>query len=133
MESKSVDVWLSELDDLPQESYRWVAQIAFELADGVTKGFWMTTIATHVMSGWSPHIGLNGYVENRESQAVFDNVPLKYDSRKFGIIIESLALAGYCERTRLSSGNRAWLTPKAFELLKSPQHMDTEHDQETTV
>lgn len=128
MESKNVEVWINELSDLPHESYKWIAQIAYELADGVTKGFWMTTIATHVMSGWLPHIGLKEYVENRESQAVFDNLPLEYDSRKFGIITESLVLAGFCERTRLSSGNKAWLTPKAFELLQNPQHIRAEHD-----
>ena len=133
MGSNYVDVWISELSDLPQESYTWIAQIAYELADGVTKGFWMTTIATEVMSGWKPHIGLKEYVENRESQAVFDNVSVEYDSRKFGVIIESLALAGFCERTRLSSGNTAWLTPKTFELLKNPQHIGAEHDQKTKV
>lgn len=133
MESKKVDVWINELSDLPHESYKWITQIAYELADGVTKGFWMTTIATHMMSGWVPHIGLREYVENRESQAVFDNVSVTYDNGKYGLIIESLVLAGFCERTRLSSGNKAWLTPKAFELLKRPQHMDTKHDQKTEV
>lgn len=133
MESKNVDVWISELSDLPPESHKWIAQIAYELADGVTKGFWMTLIATDAMSGWIPHIGLREYVENRESQTVFDNVSVSYDRGTYGLIIESLVLAGFCERTRLSSGNKAWLTPKAFELLKCPHHLETEHDQKTTV
>lgn len=131
MEPKYVDVWISELSDLPQESYRWITQIAYELSDGVTKGFWMTTIAMQMASGWRPHIGLEEYVKNRESQAVFDNVSVEYDRRKFGMIIESLTLAGFCERTKLSSRNKAWLTPKAYELLKNPLHMEAVHDQKT--
>ncbi len=122
------ETWLNQLDDLPDNPYQWVTQIAYELAFGVTRGFWMTTIATHTMAGWRPHIGLDEYVKNREAQAVFNNVCIKYPRRNFSIIVESLALAGFCERTRLSSGNKAWLTPKAFELLKDPQHVEAEHD-----
>ena len=133
MENKQFEEWINQLNDLPSNPYQWITQIAYELAEGVTKGFWMTMIARQMMSGWQPHIGLKKYVENRESQDVFNNVSVKYDSRKFGVIIESLSLAGFCERTRLSSRNKAWLTPKAFELLKNPQHMEAEYDQKTKV
>lgn len=127
------NIWLNQLEDLPQAPYEWITQIAYEMADGIARGFWNTSIASQVMAGWRPGIGLEGYVTNRESQAVFDNVSASYDRRKFGVIIESLVMAGFCERTRLSSENKAWLTPKAFELLKNPQHMEAELDQETAI
>lgn len=128
-----LDLWLSELGDLPSMPYCWITQIAYELAQGVTKGFWYTLIARQMMSGWQPHIGLEKYVENRECQTVFEDMSVTYDSRKFGVIVESLALAGFCERTRLSSRNKAWLTPKAFELLKTPQHIEVAHVQKTKI
>lgn len=118
MTAKKVDTWISELNDLPNDSYEWVTQVAHELAEGVTKGFWMTLIATEVSSGWIPHIGLREYVDFRESQAPFDGASTPYGGQAFGVIVESLVLAGYCERTRRSSGNIAWLTPNAFELLE---------------
>lgn len=127
------NIWLNQLEDLPQAPYEWITQIAYEMADGIARGFWNTSIASQVTAGWRPGIGLEGYVTNRESQAVFDNVSASYDRRKFGVIIESLVMAGFCERTRLSSENRAWLTTRAFELLKYPQRMKAQHVQKTAV
>lgn len=127
--------WLNQLDDLPNNPYLWVTQIAYELAIGVTQGFWITIIATEVMIGWrplcvgEPRGALEEYVNIREKSVIFNNHDKEYN--KFGVIVESLVLSGFLDSTRLSSRNKAWLTPKAFELLKYPQHMEVEHDQKT--
>lgn len=131
------NTWLDELDELSETSHIWITQIAHELAIGVTHGFWTTFIAGHMMIGWRPHsVGeprgaLEKYANNREKSAIFNNLDVEYN--KFGVIVESLVLAGFLERTRLSTNNTAWLTPKAFELLKNPQHMETGYDKKTKV
>ena len=114
---KEFNEWFKRLKPLPPDRYSRTVQIAKELADGVSRGFWRADIIASGVTSDPVYKRKHRFWYERISTV---NTSDKESTTERSAMQESLQSAGYVE----DSQRDLRITPAAFALLRKPTRIE---------
>ena len=118
MLQQEFDAWFKKLKPLPTDRYNRTVQVAKELADGVSRGFWKANIHRSGVTSNPVYQRKRRYWDERVSK--WNNSGMKQEAVK-GAMEQSLLSAGYVEEAK---PGLMTITPGAFALLRKPTSIE---------